>query len=154
MRELNRALSELQGSFIILKQDRGHDIVSFHNPSVQDFVDKYLEKNLDCLLVLATTACFFEQVEWICNRVSSAGCVNRMEDILINRLKETLLTNPCALIKYGDGPFSHKDRRPLWIEDRLGFVASLLSSGDFSFLKDFFRDSLFDFTNRMQRLTL
>ncbi len=43
-KELRRALSELQGNFIVLRRDRGNDIVSFHNPSVQDFVESYLEK--------------------------------------------------------------------------------------------------------------
>jgi hypothetical protein len=65
-------LSELQDNFIVLSQDTGNDIVAFHNPSVQDFVENYFVHNPHLYEPLIKSACFFEQLHWICERIAKS----------------------------------------------------------------------------------
>jgi hypothetical protein len=155
-KEFHRALSELQGNFIVVSRDRGNDIVSFHNPSVQDFVEKYLEKNLDQLQTLTKGACFFEQVEWICNRAVATGYVSQIQNLLSVLFKDVLLANPCILINYSNdsGRSTYKKHERLRLEAQLAFIASLLSNGKFAFLKDTFRDFLMYFMDNIKQFSV
>jgi hypothetical protein len=50
------------GNFVISQRDRGNDIVMLHNPSIQDFIERYFVKNSAMFERLLKGACFFEQV--------------------------------------------------------------------------------------------
>ncbi len=150
-KELRRALSELQGNFIVLRQDRGNDIVAFHNPSVQDFIDKYFEKNPTLCEGLGKAACFFEQVQWICEKGMAIGLVGQIKEILLTALKETIPARPCTLVNYSSdqGRSTYKGRAMLSRVERLAFVASLLKKREFGFLKDMFREALVELTTQI-----
>jgi len=143
-KEFRRALAELQGNFVALKQDSGNDIVSFHNPSVQDFIDSYLERNPALYEALGKTACFFEQVQWLCEEGVKKGKTRQIEAIVLTQLKETLTATPCTLIYYSvEGRRStSRGRTTLCLVERLGFLASLIKERRFAFLKETFRDAL------------
>jgi hypothetical protein len=155
-KELRRALSELPGNFIVLKQDRGNDIVSFHNPSVQDFVDRHLERNPDLYEALGKAACFFEQIQWLCEKAMTKGLVRQMTAVLLARLQEALPARPCTLINSSSdrGQSTHKGRGFLKHVARLIFVASLLQKSEFDFLEDMFRKALKHLIDQMSDLGL
>jgi len=150
-REFRRALSELQGNFIVLRRDRGNDIVAFHNPSVQDFVESYLDKNPGLYASLLRTACFFDQVHWICERVAKSERVREFQQELEAALQETLSATPCTLMNYSSdrGRSTYKARDSLRHGARLAFVASLLGKADFAFLKGLFQSALNDLMKQM-----
>jgi len=81
--ELRRALSELNGNFVILTRDQANDVVSFHNPSVQDFLESYFEKNKGLGDELVKSACFFEQLQWFCGKIIPKEQTSQMESILL-----------------------------------------------------------------------
>jgi hypothetical protein len=59
--ELLIALDELEGSFIRCDRDQDDIIISFHNPSVRDFLEKYLAENAEFLRVLCSSIVFYDQ---------------------------------------------------------------------------------------------
>jgi hypothetical protein len=155
-REFRRALSELQGNFIVLRRDKENDIVAFHNPSVKDFVESYLDKNPGLYAALLQTACFFEQVHWICERFAKSGRVKGLQQELLVAVQNTLSSAPCILINYSSdrGRSTYKDREPLRNGARLAFIASLLGKAEFSFMSSFFRKALNELTKKMPDLHL
>jgi hypothetical protein len=155
-RQLRRASSELQGNFVVLQRDKGNDIISFHNPSVQDFIESYLDKNPFLYEALLQSACFYEQVQWVCERAKKKGCIQQIQNALLCGFKSTLSAKPCALMNYSTdrGRSTCKMRWSLRYAARLGFMASLIADDDFSFLKDFFRECLKGLTKKMPDLTL
>ncbi len=155
-REFRRTLAELQGNFIVIRQDTGNDIVAFHNPSVQDFIDSYFDRNPDLYEAMLQAACFFEQVHWMCERVAKQGPVKKVQGPLLAALQRTLATPPCALTNYANigGHSTYKGRDRMRNGARLGFVASLLGTGEFSFMRDWFRTSLDELTRHMRDLEL
>ena len=155
-KEFQQTLSELQGNFIVFRRDREHDIVSFHNPSVHDFIESYLEQTPDLFKALAGGACFFEQVKWVCDKAMMKRRVNEIQEILVARLQETWLAKPCTLINYSSdqGRVNYKGPEPLRHGKRLAFLASLLTKREFSFLVDFFRSALRYLSDQMMSLRL
>lgn len=155
-RQLRRALSELQGNFIVLRRDKGNDIISFHNPSVQDFIESYLDRNPGLYEALLQSACFYEQVQWLSERAKKVGSIEQLQSALIGRFKSTLSAPPCALINYSTdrGRSTYKVRWSIRYGARLGFMASLIAGDDFFFLKDFFRERLKNLIEEMLDLKL
>ena len=150
-KKLRRALAELQGNFIVLKQDRGNDIVAFHSPSVQDFIDNYLEKNQTLYMELGESACFFEQVQWLCENGMTKGFAGQIKEILLTGFEEALLARPCTLINYSSnrGRSTYKERTTLSRVERLAFLASLIKKREFDFLEDMFRGFIRELSTRI-----
>lgn len=155
-RKISRALSELQGNFVIIRQDRGNDIISFHNPSVQDFIESYIDNNPILFELLIKSACFYEQVQWITERAKKVGCIQKIESDIIEGLKSTLSATPCALINYSSdrGRSTFKARWSIRYGARLGFIASLINYDDFSFLRGYFRECLMGMTKKMLEMKI
>ena len=156
-RQINRALSELQGNFVVMRRDRDNDIISFHNPSVQDFVESYLDKNTGLFETLLQSACFYEQVQWLCERAKKKDCIKKLKNPFLCAFKSTLSTNPCGLLNHSlNNGSTYKDRWPFRFRygDRLAYIASLLQNDDFSFLKDFFRECFKSLTTEMLDLEI
>ncbi|TAL17656.1 hypothetical protein EPN96_04900 [bacterium] len=144
-REFRRALSELQGNFIVLSQDFGNDIVAFHNPSVQDFIENYFDKNPEQYSLMLQAACFFEQVKWACTKIPKIMYVRKLQHEIETSLKNTFSVKPCAVIIYSSdniGKTTYKDRDWLKYEYRLKFIASLCSEKEFAYIKIIFREML------------
>ncbi len=55
------ALKELDGNFIKTKKIADFVVVSFHSPSIRDFMEKFLETSDSDAIDLLRAACFFEQ---------------------------------------------------------------------------------------------
>lgn len=156
VREFQRALSELQGNFIVLRRDRGNDIVAFHNPSIHDFIESYIENNPTLFAPLLQTVRFFEQTHWICEKVAKKGQVLEFQHDLSAALQDTLSVVPCRLINYstGRGRPTYKARESIRHGARLSYIATLLLKNEFVFLKDFFQTALREMTNEMVSLRL
>ena len=150
-RSIKRALSELQGNFILIRRDQKNDLISFHNPSVQDFIESYIDKNPRLFESLIKSACFYEQVQWVIERAKKAGGVEKIQNAILEGLKSTLSAGTCALINYSTdrGRSTFKTRWSIRYGARLGFIASLISHEEFSFLKEYFRDCIMDLINKM-----
>ncbi len=155
-KEFQRALSELQGNFVSVRRNHGKDIISFHNPSIQDFVEKYFEKNPDLTISIGETACFFEQLQWMCGRLSTKENICQLIPTLPTMIETLLFSEPCTLINYSNGPRGpmHKGRESLKRGQRIGFLVTLLSKDGFGFIENILKDTLKQMTSQMSQLNL
>lgn len=137
-RDLHCALSELQGNFITLKRDRDNNIVAFHNPSIQDFIEDYFAKNPSLYNDLIRSATFFEQLEWVCRHLAGKSNMNDIAEALTNGFRASLRAKPCNLINFSLDRLkpTYKHRNFLSIGQRVDFIASLTKKPEFEFLKD------------------
>lgn len=154
--KIGRALSELQGNFIIIRQDKGNNIISFHNPSIQDFIESYIDNKPMLLEFLIKSAYYYEQVQWIVERAKKVGSIQKIKNEILEGLKSTLTATPCALINYSSdrGRSTYKTRWSIRYGARLGFIASLINNDDFSFLKDYFRECIMGMTEKILEMNI
>lgn len=150
------AIAELQGNFVVIRRDRANDIIMFHNPSVQDFIEGFLDKNFDMLEHLLKGAYFFEQVHWIFRRIGTDSIRQRMESQMGLPLFGTLSVRPCTLINYssGHGTPSYKGRERLKLGARLAFIGELLKNHGLASLSQGFRSAVGDLIKEMPGLQI
>jgi len=59
--EFITALDELEGSFIRCERRSHVVVIAFHNPSVRDFLERYLAENAELLRMLCSSTIFYDQ---------------------------------------------------------------------------------------------
>ena len=59
--DFRESLKELEGNFIKIERKTSDLFISFHNPSIRDFINIYLKTNLQNLELLVTSVRYFEQ---------------------------------------------------------------------------------------------
>ena len=64
--EFITALDELEGSFIRCEHKNHEVVIAFHNPSVRDFLEKYLAENAELLRILCSSIIFYNQFRALC----------------------------------------------------------------------------------------
>jgi hypothetical protein len=94
--EFNSALNELEGSFIRCERNQQDVVVAFHNPSVLDFLEKYLSENAELLCILCSSIVFYDQFLALCSLRSGKSEHEHISAILSEN--PTLL---CESIKNG-----------------------------------------------------
>jgi adenylate kinase family enzyme len=106
-----KSLDEMEGNFIRIERSLSNLVVSCHNPSVLDFLDRWLRKHPNDTADLLRYAVFFEQVERLFNvfHVGSprkGGEENPQLDAAIveQAIDGTLLAPSVRLAKTGERP--------------------------------------------------
>lgn len=150
------ALAELQGNFLVFRQDRENNIVMFHNPSVQDFIERYLDKNTDLLEKLLSGAQFFEQARWICLRINPTTLDKRLEGQMEQALFSTIEAPPCILINRSQGSNQPTYKARYWIKpgSRLSFIGGLLKKYKLPSMTQRFHTSLNDLIKNIPTLRM
>jgi hypothetical protein len=99
----NSALKHIDGSFIRTERSHHETGVSFHNPSIRDYVARRLAKDTDLLLYFLSRAQCFEQIDCLV-RLDENGQVQheltkRVEDceLLRNAVRHTIAASPSIL---------------------------------------------------------
>ena len=80
--DFSNALRELDGNFIRLEKKRKYRGVSFHNPSIKDFIEKLLDNSEADVIDLFKAAQFYEQYVYLWNRFNK-GIKSLNREILI-----------------------------------------------------------------------
>ena len=104
-RDFENALKELDGNFIKTTLI-GHDqIVTFHNPSVGDFLDGYLASSTQEVEDLIESAVFFDQFSqlWRGQRGKRFSGIDAHPTKFIRRFAKMFHAPMCRLIRIGDG---------------------------------------------------
>ncbi len=65
--QFDEILKELEGNFTITKNSDYGIIISFHNPSLVDFIENFILSKSKALYDIVITAIFFEQIQFILN---------------------------------------------------------------------------------------
>ena len=84
--EFISALDELEGSFIKCERQSHEVVIAFHNPSVRDFLKKYLAENDEMVRMLCSSIIFYDQFR--------ALCVIRSGEVVQEHISQLLARNP------------------------------------------------------------
>lgn len=142
----NDALHELEGNFTITYALKMGTVISFHNPSIADFLEREIENRPLALYEILKSAKYFEQVEFILDSDSKHRLLldtySESKQVLKNKATELLKQTPCKLSLWAEskGEKSYKNRSPLQIGRRLGYIASKANNKNYSYLLDVFRN--------------
>lgn len=123
-KDFKKSLKELEGNFIKTEKLGDQILVSFHNPSISDFVQHYLRENLSELKMLIGSLIFFEQLMKIWNYYN----LTELESIkFINSAKNTINYRSCRLIliRYSDNT-TKKEHWDLRFEEKFGFFVKII----------------------------
>lgn len=126
-----RAIKEVEGNFLSSEKAESNTIIRFHNPSVRDFLEKYLSVNEHVLHALIKSSTFFDQEQLLWESKGSNGSYTFRKTIMtiprefIQIVKKTLNSKTCRLINIRRNKVLYKDRAEIAFETRSAFVAAV-----------------------------
>lgn len=93
--DFRKSLKELEGNFINISKWSSCCYISFHNPSVKDFIEDYLSKNYSEVVAICNSAEFFDQF------IAISKYIKRTElDNYIFQLEKNLYTDDFDKFSY------------------------------------------------------
>ncbi|MBA4389438.1 MAG: hypothetical protein C0399_00665 [Syntrophus sp. (in: bacteria)] len=111
--DFENALRELEGNFVSTSKSRDRILLSFHNPSIRDFVFRYIILHPEFLRILVDCSAFHEQRSWLWaafhanqRRLQS---VIRPEAIALDTLHDAgdeMFLPSCRIVNYRDSDAS------------------------------------------------
>jgi hypothetical protein len=124
--DFNQALKELDDNFIKSEKFSGKIVISFHNPSIRDFLKEFQSECKTEIKLLISSAVFYDQfiVLWQLNEFNEKH--QKIRNIIkgdicffIDNVKKGIDYNSCRTIdtKYGNSEI-HKSRWNIPLEDR------------------------------------
>ncbi len=143
-----RSIRVLDGNFISINLDQDNEIVSFHNPSIQDFLESFIANNQELYFDLIRNSIFFEQLESLLSKSSFVNPNKELSEenrISISQLiNELFWVDPCRLtnLSMDKGKTFRKMRSFFNFSHRLAFVASLAQKKAFSFVSKIVQENL------------
>ncbi len=114
--EFMSSLDELEGSFIRCQREEDEVVVAFHNPSVRDFLEKYLAENAEVLSMLCSSIIFYDQFRVLCTARSGKEVKEHLSHRLLSdtsliaeAMIRTVLRTAKGrrLYRKADGSFKH-----------------------------------------------
>jgi hypothetical protein len=154
--DLRCVLKELDGNFIRFDREDGRTTVTFHNPSVRDFIQNYLLQNEDEVLLLLRGTKFFEQLVWLWNferegshRFTFRAMLRRHSHTFVSALARTIdLPGYKQRYRWVEGEFRYD---PISIEERLEFLTDVARTLKDSALTSLIISELERIKRRVQR---
>ncbi len=98
--EYHRSLRQIEGNFIKTNKSESHIIVSFHNPSIKDFLDNYIRNNPGDIKLLLNSFMYYDQ----CIQVWRSAKENMKKELisysgaLLESMKRTFNSGDLRLI--------------------------------------------------------
>lgn len=127
---LKKALAELDDTFLKIRFNRKHQIISFHNPSVLDFMSEILRSNRDEIEDCLQSTVFFEQIERlgallgpIPGALGQLPSVKENPSLLIKAIDRTIQAKPVSNVF---GFVSSNTRSKRIFQERMVELARLL----------------------------
>ncbi|MBA4373358.1 MAG: hypothetical protein C0402_10930 [Thermodesulfovibrio sp.] len=131
-----RAIKEVEGNFLSSEKSRDNTVIRFHNPSVRDFLEKYLSANDRVLHALIESATFFDQGLLLWESKGSDGSYTFRKAVMtsprqfIHSVNKTLNSKSCRLINRGENKVVFKARGESSFEARSAFVVAVAAALD------------------------
>jgi len=150
------ALRELEGNFTITNALEKGTIISFHNPSIADFLQREIERRPLTLFEVLKNANFFEQIEFVLDsELRHKLLLDEFPEsklLLKEKINKLLRQTPCKLSLWVGSKRgrSYKDRTLLQLARRLGYIASKARSKEYSYLQDIIRYNYEEICNGIQ----
>lgn len=123
--EIVSVLDELEGSFIRCDRNNEEIIISFHNPSVRDFIEQHLSENADVLRILCISVIFYDQFLSLCTKKQGTSKDHLISKIMVNNSQvvvDAILRTVCRTAK--------KKRAIVLPDGRLIYTTHVQTSAD------------------------
>jgi len=116
--EFKKGLKELEGNFIKIENTFNSITVEFHNPSIRDFLEKYLESNNQEVVEILDSSIFFDQSVRLYKHLDD----DRIET-LIKSIERNFLNRECSI--YFISTRKEYRKSAFVIETRILFILEL-----------------------------
>ena len=130
--DFRSALKELEGDFLEYDREGDNIIVRYQNPSVRDFVKKYLAGAKAEMALLIDAVVFFEQLSslWLwrqdsCGQSAVRQAFHRDPTWGANLMRKLLASSPCRLISITRAGKTRREHWPHPLEDRIAVFAEI-----------------------------
>jgi hypothetical protein len=148
--DFRSVLKELDGNFVRFDREDRRTTITFHNPSIRDFVQNYLLQSEEEVVLLLRGSKFFEQLVWLwtferegSRKFTFRAMLRRHADTFVTALTKTIdLPSYKQRYRYVKGEFRYD---PISIEERVEFltgVAQTLKHPDLMLLVSSKRDHI------------
>jgi hypothetical protein len=138
--EFHEILKELDGNFTKTNKSKYGIYISFHNPSIVDYIEYYISDKHKIIYKLLSSALFYEQVEFILREETIHNhCAQNHHDftkLIIEKISHTITAQSCSLANWSDGRNkpTYKNRSIISIGQRYIFVCSKLQNSNYNYL--------------------
>ncbi len=114
-------LKELEGNFTLTDARDSAVVISFHNPSIEDFSTRELKRRPEFLRSVVMTAIFFEQLEFLIDKDLIGSVPLEATVTLCSRLLELIEIRGCADVSHITirGNYNFFQRRPRSLAHRI-----------------------------------
>lgn len=167
------ALKELEGDFLTYDQEGTETLIRFQNPSIADFVKKYLLASESEFTLLVLSVVFYEQLgsfwSWQDRRPLLRGLIQANTKRAGETFRRLLSADPCRVINVRRGSVVTKERWPYTFDSRVALFAEIAVESHASLLflvrelapliesrilkEEFDRDGLADIVDVLTRVT-
>lgn len=140
--DFEKALKELDGNFIKSFKSREKTLISFHNPSIRDFIENEFILNNDWIEALIRSSIFFEQVTWLCffqeEKPKLKASLISYSAMIVGCLDKTLRAPTCHVINRSSGGGEiYNDYWSSSIESRIKNILQIAEFNSGIGIKDF-----------------
>jgi hypothetical protein len=134
--DFENALRELEGNFVSTSKSRERILLSFHNPSIQDFVFRYIALHPDFFQALVRCSVFHEQRSWLwgvfqLNQRILHPAISPESlalDIFLGTGDEMFLPS-CRIVNYTDGNMpTYKKSLQISFEEKAVLIAEVATT--------------------------
>lgn len=128
-RDFEHALKELDGNFVHTNLVGEDQVIEFHNPSINDYLDSYLAESPPDVADLLQSVTFFEQLQqlWSGKGETRFSGVEKDSDRFVEALSTQFLAPSCQVYRLGDGSghIIGMRHRNLSFEERMLFAIAI-----------------------------
>jgi hypothetical protein len=153
------ALRELEGNFTITHKLKKGILISFHNPSIADFMEREIENSPLALFDILKYVKYFEQIEFILDSDSRHRLLldnfAEAKSLLKEKIVSLVNKSSCKLIYIAgvEEKKYYKARSSLGNKKRFGYLASKAANKNYSYLLDVIQDYKTDLVSNIQQGT-
>jgi hypothetical protein len=96
-----RALRELEGTFVRVEGSGGRTVLTYHNPSVKDFMDSVYADDLRCALAMLNCSLFYNQIGYTARHALKGGPNVEISALVIQHLRKHIDSQSAVLEREG-----------------------------------------------------
>lgn len=140
---IHETLKELDGNFTKTTNSKKGIIISFHNPSILDFIKNYISDKPVLIYNILCSSVFYEQIEFILSNenlhIQCKKNISNFSKVINECLSKNINTRPCSLSNWSEGrnKKTYKDRSWISIGSRYSFLCSKSTNSNYHYLSCF-----------------
>lgn len=146
--DFHETLKELDGNFTKTTNSKKGIIISFHNPSILDFIKYYISDKPALVCSILASSVFYEQIEFVLSNENIHNlCIKNKSDfskVIIDRILININSQPCSLSNWSEGKSNktYKDRSWVSLGRRYSFLCKISKKSNYHYLVKFINSEI------------